>query len=97
MSQSQPSEFPSSQFNPELDNLSIFTPSNCPATPSSSQRTFNVYGPSSIQPSIQPSILSSVALSSLKRFERVGPDSKRAVLPLRRDESQRLGRLVVAD
>lgn len=70
MSQSQQSDFTSSQFSTDLD-LAYLTPSNQPATPSDSQRTFDAYGPSFIRPAVPPLI------ANLERFERVGPDRKK--------------------
>ncbi|KAJ5249389.1 hypothetical protein N7524_011705 [Penicillium chrysogenum] len=71
MSQSQQSEFTSSQFGGDYDNLSYLIPSNYPATPSTSQQTFDVSIPAFLRPDDPP------LLSQLERFERVGPNRKR--------------------
>ena len=71
MSQSQQSEFASSQFGGDYDNLSYLIPSNYSATPSTSQHTFDVSIPAFLRPDEPP------LLPQLERFERVGPDRKR--------------------
>ncbi|KAG0153109.1 hypothetical protein PDIDSM_2068 [Penicillium digitatum] len=71
MSQSQQSEFASSQFGGDYDNLSYLIPSNYPATPSTSQQTFDASVPAFLRPDDPP------LLPHFERFERVGPDRKR--------------------
>ncbi|KAG0152779.1 hypothetical protein PDIDSM_2584 [Penicillium digitatum] len=71
MSQSQQSEFASSQFGGDYDNLSYLIPSNYPATPSTSQQTFDVSVPAFLRPDDPP------LLPHLERFEHVGPDRKK--------------------
>jgi hypothetical protein len=70
MSQSQQSDFTSSLYDIELDNLTYLTPSNHLATPSGSQQTFDTFDPSFLRPAIPPTIPST--------FERVGPDRRKA-------------------
>ncbi|OQD95763.1 hypothetical protein PENVUL_c105G07924 [Penicillium vulpinum] len=72
MSQSQQSEFASSQFGGDYENLPYLIPSNYPATPSTSQQTFDVSVPAFLRPDDPP------LLPQLERFERVGPDRKRS-------------------
>jgi hypothetical protein len=69
MSQSQQTEVRSSQLSlldSEPDDLSFITPSNCPATPSTSWQVDSFSF-------VQPSVPSSVAPDPLERFQRVGP------------------------
>lgn len=73
MSQSQQSDFASSLYDAEIDNLTFLTSSNHAATPSGSQHPFDALDPSAssfIRPAIPLTIPSSL--------ERVGPDRRKA-------------------
>lgn len=72
MSQSQQSDFASSLYDVEFDNSAYLTPSNCPATPSGSQQTFDTLENSFLRPAIP--------LIPPSTFERVGPDRRRLYL-----------------
>jgi hypothetical protein len=69
MSQSQHSNFASSIYDGEIDNLSYLTTPNPPATPSSSQYTLDASKQDFLRP-LRPVVPSS--------FTRVGPDRRKA-------------------
>jgi len=72
MSQSQQSDFTSSLYDGDLDNLTYLTPSDQPANLdlSSSQQTFDAFGPEFLRPGIPLVVPSSLI--------RVGPDRRKA-------------------
>jgi hypothetical protein len=70
MSQSQHSDFASSLYDGDIDNIAYLTPSNQPATPSGSQHTFDTFEPDFLRPTIPPLIP--------EIFSRVGPDRRKA-------------------
>ena len=69
MSQSQHSDFASSLYDGEIDNLSFLTPLNPPATPGS-QYTLDTSDQDFLRPNLRPAVPSS--------FTRVGPDRRKA-------------------
>lgn len=72
MSQSQQSDFASSLYDGDLDNLSYLTTSNHLATPSASQHTIETFDPDFLRPNI-PLIAPSCLI-------RVGPDRRKAFI-----------------
>jgi hypothetical protein len=72
MSQSQHSDFTSSLYDSEIDNLSYLTSSNHLATPSGSQYTLEASDQDFLRPII------SLAVPSF--FTRVGPDRRKAFI-----------------
>jgi hypothetical protein len=71
MSQSQHSNFASSIYDGEIDNLSYLTTPNPPATPSGSQYTLDASEQDFLRP-LRPVVPSS--------FTRVGPDQRKAFI-----------------
>lgn len=76
MSQSQQSDFASSLYDGEIDNLTYPTSSNHPATPSGSQTLVDVLDPTFLRPAISPLIPSPLVIPSC--FQRVGPNRRKA-------------------
>jgi hypothetical protein len=72
MSQSQQSDFASSLYDGDIDNISYLAPSNYLATPSSSQHTIDPFDTDFLRPTIPPILPSSL--------QRVGPDRRKAFI-----------------
>lgn len=70
MSQSQQSDFASSLYDGDLDNLSYLTPSNHLVTPSGSQHTIETFDPDFLRPNIPLAVPSCLI--------HVGPDRRKA-------------------
>ena len=76
MSQSQQSDFVSSLYDGEIDNLTYPTSLNHPTTLSGSQTLVDVLDPTFLRPAIPPLIPSPLVILSC--FQYIGPNRRKA-------------------